>query len=292
MKNLFKTTLLTTALLGTFSATVMAQDAEKLGAEEAEISSYVFQDPVAKVNGREVSKSEFDNFLYITQGIAVGDIDSVEDRALAEQLLTLLGEQDKVADEAKLRGLDKTKDYEIRLKVIGDLLLSQALLEDMTAKNEFPEADIKALYDAEIAKLEKYEYQASHILVETEEEAQAILDAINKKEITFAEAAKEKSLDQATAAREGSLGGWFTASMMDQGFSEALVGMKKGEISTAPVQSSFGYHIIVLDDVKDRDIIPFNELDVTTKNQLVSTLFQKKLQEIQKDVTVELPEGK
>ncbi len=292
MKNLFKTTLLTTALLGAFSTAAMAQDAAKTEPVEVEISSYVFQDPVAKVNGREVSKSEFDNFLFVTQGIAVGDIDSVEDKALAEQLLVLLGEQDLVAGEAKSRGLDQTANYQARLKVIGDLLLSQTLLEDMIAKNEFAPADLKAVYDAEVAKVDKKEYQASHILVETEAEAQAILEAINKGETTFADAAVEKSLDKATAMRDGSLGGWFSPSMMDQSFSSALEAMEKGAMSTAPVQSSFGYHIIVLDDVRDTQIVPFDEIDVATKNELINVVFQQKLQDLQKDVKVELPESK
>ncbi len=292
MKNLFKTTLLTTALFGAFSTMAMAQDAAKTAPVEVEVSSYVFQDPVAKVNGREVSKSEFDNFLFVTQGIAVGDIDSVEDEALAKQLLVLLGEQDLVAGEAKERGLDKTANYQARLKVIGDLLLSQTLLEDMIAKNEFAPEDLKAVYDAEVAKVDKKEYQASHILVETEAEAQAILDAINKGETTFADAATEKSLDKATATRNGSLGGWFNPSMMDQSFSAALEAMEKGAMSKAPVQSSFGYHIIVLDDVRDTQIVPFDEIDVATKNELINVVFQQKLQDIQKDVKVELPESK
>ena len=291
MRNLFKTTLLTTAILGALSSAAIAQDTAPV-AEVAD-TSYVFQDPVAKVNGRDVSKSEFDNFLYVTQGIAVGDIDSVEDAALATQLLTLLGEQDLVSAEAKSRGLDKTQDHQMRLKVIEDLLLSQTLLEDMIAKNEFPDADVKAIYDAEVAKVgDQKEYQASHILVETEAEAQEILDAINKGETTFAEAAKEQSLDTATAARDGSIGGWFNATMMDPSFSEGLVSLKKGEMSAAPVQSSFGFHIIVLDDVRDTPIVPFEELDVATKNHLINVLFQQKLQELQKNVKVELPAAK
>lgn len=291
MRKLFKTTLLTTAILGALSSAAIAQDTAPV-AEVAD-TSYVFQDPVAKVNGRDVSKSEFDNFLYITQGIELGSVTSVEDKVLAKQLLELLGGQDLVSDAAKSRGLDQTEDHKMRLKVIGDLFLSQALLEDMIAKNEFPETDVKAVYEAEVAKVaDQKEYQASHILVETQEDAQAILDAINKGETSFVEAAKDKSLDTATATRDGSLGGWFNANMMDPAFSEALVAMKKGEMSVAPVESSFGFHIILLDDVRDTPVVAFEDLDVGTKNQLINVLFQQKIQELQKDVKVELPAAK
>ncbi len=291
MKKLFKTTLLTTALLGAFSSAAMAQDTPaNVDGADVTVSEYVFQDPVATVNGREVSKRELDNFLYMTQGIAVGSIDSVEDETLAVQLLTLLAEQDVVANEAKSRGLDKTEDHKIRLKIIEDLLLSQVLLEDMMAKNEFSDADMKAIYDAELSKVkDEKEYQASHILVETEAEAQAILEAINKGEKTFAEAAKEKSLDTATAARDGSIGGWFNAGMMDPSFAQALIAMEKGAMSQAPVQSNFGFHIIVLDDIRDVEITPFEELDTATKSQLTNILYQQKLEELQKNAKVELP---
>lgn len=293
MKKIFKKTLLATAFLGVFSS-ALAQDVPA-NSDDVDVvdTSYIFQDPVATINGREVSKSEFENFLYVTQGIAIGSIDSVEDTALAMQLLTLLAEQDIVAKEAKSRGLDQSKDHQMRIKIIENLILSQDLLEDMTANNEFPEADVKALYDAEVAKMAgEKEYQASHILVETEAEAQAILEAIEQGKTTFAQAAKEQSLDSATAARDGSIGGWFNPAMMDPAFAEGLVALEKGAMSSAPVQSSFGYHIIVLDDIRDAQVAPFEELDAQTKNQLINMLYQQKLQALQKNVTIVLPEAK
>ena len=141
------------------------------------------------------------------------------------------------------------------------------------------------------SQLRRNEYQASHILVETLEEAQALLDAINNGDITFAQAAKDNSLDAGTAVRDGSIGGWFRASMMDPGFSAALVAMEKGEMSSEPVQSQFGYHIIVLDDVRDIPVKPFAELDNDTKLQLAQPLYLEKVEELQKNIKVELPES-
>lgn len=81
MKKLFKTAMLTAAIMGAFSP-VMAQDsAAPVVAEQAE-AVYVFQDPVAKINGKDISKAEFDNFLLLSQGV---EVDEVANAALAEQ---------------------------------------------------------------------------------------------------------------------------------------------------------------------------------------------------------------
>lgn len=286
MKNLFKTTLLTAALMGALSPVVMAQDTAPV---EAEASVYVFQDPVATINGREVPKAELNNFLLLSQGV---EADEVPNAALAEQLLLLLGTQEVLAKEAQSRGLDKDADYQMKVKLIGELFLADMLYQDMLAKKEIPMDKVKAQYDLAIAQLEKSEYQASHILVETAEEAQAIIDAINKGDTTFADAAKEKSLDTATAARDGSIGGWFRLSMMDPQFGEALTQMEKGKMSTEPVQSSFGYHVIVLDDARDISVKKFEELDEETISQLAQGVFQEYVEEIQQGIKVELPETK
>lgn len=286
MKNLFKTTLLTAALMGALSPVVMAQDTAPV---EAEASVYVFQDPVATINGREVPKAELNNFLLLSQGV---EADEVPNAALAEQLLLLLGTQEVLAKEAQSRGLDKDADYQMKVKLIGELFLADMLYQDMLAKKEIPMDKVKEQYELAIAQLEKSEYQASHILVETAEEAQAIIDAINKGDTTFADAAKEKSLDTATATRDGSIGGWFRLSMMDPQFGEALTQMEKGKMSTEPVQSSFGYHVIVLDDARDISVKKFEELDEETISQLAQGVFQEYVEEIQQGIKVELPETK
>ena len=114
MKNLFKTTLLTAAIIGAFSP-VMAQDAAPVA--EVTTATYVFQDPVAKVNGEDVSKAEFDNFLLLSQGVEVNEVDNAD---LAKQLVTLLGTQDALAKEAKARGLDQDADYKLKVQLISD----------------------------------------------------------------------------------------------------------------------------------------------------------------------------
>ncbi|PWD83958.1 peptidylprolyl isomerase [Ignatzschineria cameli] len=291
MKNLFKKTVLTAALMGAFSVVAMAEEAQPIAVEAEVVSEgYQLQDPVATVNGKEVSKAELENFLLLSQGVEVDEVESPE---VAIQLVKLLGTQDALADEAKKRGLDKDEGYQLKMRLIGDLFLADLLFQNMIDKGEISQEELKAQYDAAVKQLEKNEYQASHILVESEDEANAIIADIKSGKTTFAEAAKEKSLDTATASRDGSIGGWFRLSMMDPSFGEALKGMEKGKMSETPVESQFGYHVIVLDDVRDLglDIKPFDELDEETKLQLAQPLFQKYVEEVQEKVNVELPKA-
>ncbi|MDO5641333.1 MAG: peptidylprolyl isomerase [Paracoccus sp. (in: a-proteobacteria)] len=93
------------------------------------------------------------------------------------------------------------------------------------------------------------EYEASHILLETEEAALAVIEEIGKGE-DFAKLAEERSLDPGSAQNGGDLG-WFTADRMVAPFATAVEAMEPGSTSTRPVQSPFGWHVIRLNEKRD-----------------------------------------
>ena len=105
--------------------------------------------------------------------------------------------------------------------------------------------------------------KASHILVDTKEEALQIIQRINKGE-DFASLAKELSVDLGSGANGGDLD-YFNYAKMVQPFSEAAFALEIGEVSE-PVQTDFGYHIIKLTDrVVDEDISVETEKDQLTE---------------------------
>ena len=93
------------------------------------------------------------------------------------------------------------------------------------------------------------EYDADHILLETEEAANAVIEELNKGG-DFAKLAEERSVDPGSAQNGGDLG-WFTADRMVPEFSEAVAAMEPGSTSTAPVKSQFGFHVIKLNEKRD-----------------------------------------
>jgi peptidyl-prolyl cis-trans isomerase C len=92
------------------------------------------------------------------------------------------------------------------------------------------------------------EFNASHILVETEEEAQALIDALGEG-ADFAELAAENSIGP--SGPNGGQLGWFTAGMMVPEFEVAVFELEAGEVS-APVQTQFGWHVILLNDTREQ----------------------------------------
>jgi len=89
------------------------------------------------------------------------------------------------------------------------------------------------------------EYNPRHILVSTEEEAKDVIRSL-KKGAKFEQLAKDKSTDDGSKNKGGELG-WSSARSYAQPFAEALVKLKKGEITQQPVKTSFGWHVIRLD---------------------------------------------
>jgi peptidyl-prolyl cis-trans isomerase C len=124
-----------------------------------------------------------------------------------------------------------------------------ATLLDRVGNAEITEAELQAEYDAVYGSAEpQVEYNASHILVETEAEAEALIGELAAG-ADFAELAAERSIGP--SGPNGGQLGWFGAGMMVPSFEEATFALEVGEVS-APVQTQFGWHVIVLNDTREQ----------------------------------------
>lgn len=143
----------------------------------------------------------------------------------------------------------------------------------------------------------KTQLKASHILVEDEAEAKKLAKQIAKDESKFASIAKKNSTDTASATNGGELG-WFGPDEMVAEFTDAAYSMKKGEISE-PIKSSFGYHIIKLEDTKKVEVKEsFDDQKDSIKHDLAvkqaktedpnSTKLQEKIAKLMKDADVKI----
>ena len=105
------------------------------------------------------------------------------------------------------------------------------------------------VYDEAIGQMKSEpEVRARHILVETEDEAKAVLAEL-KKGADFAELAKAKSKDPGSA--DGGDLGYFTKDQMVPEFSEVAFKLDKGQLSE-PVKSQFGWHVIKVEDKREQ----------------------------------------
>ncbi|MEQ8292349.1 MAG: peptidylprolyl isomerase [Roseovarius sp.] len=172
----------------------------------------------------------------------------------------------------------------------GDLSLqSQILLENeeraVTAgeviaqvmEGGVDEAALKAAYEEQYPdESGEKEYRASHILVETEEEAQALVTQLEEEGADFAALARENSTGPSADAG-GDLG-WFGEGDMVEPFFEAVAALEPGGVS-GPVETQFGWHVITLVETRDKERPDFetvrNELENQVREQMLSAHVEK-----------------
>ena len=220
---------------------------------------------IAVVNCKAVPKSRVDAFIkqIQTQAASQGqqlppDIDQrVRDKVVLDEIF---------AQEAEKRGLTATPEYKMQMEQARQAVLTQALLSDFVKKNGVTDADIKAEYDKFKAQGSGTEYRARHILVEKEDEAKALIAQI-KGGASFEDLAKKNSKDPGSGANGGDLDFAAPSAYVPE-FSQAMVKLKKGEMTQEPVKSQFGFHIIKLDDTREAQFPPFDEVKPQVKQRL------------------------
>jgi len=227
---------------------------------------------VATVNGEAITQKQVDEFITLLVEQGAKDSPELREQVKKEMTVRLVATQ-----EAKKMGLDKKPEVAQELELAQQGILVRALLNDYVTKHPLSDKDIQAEYDR-LKKEEagQKEYKVKHILLKEEAEAKQLLADIKAKKISFADAAKEKSIDPGSGAQGGDLG-WAPNTVYVEEFSDAVAKQKKGELSAAPVQSQFGWHILQVDDVRD---ITFPALD-EVKPQIEELLRQKQLTDFQ-----------
>lgn len=180
--------------------------------------------------------------------------------------------------EAQARGLDATEDFKNQMDLARQAILIRELFTDYQKKNPVSDAEVKAEYDKFVAANSGKEYSAHHILVETEDQAKAIIAQL-KKGGKFEAIAKKSSKDPGSGANGGALD-WASPSNYVKEFSDALVALSKGKITETPVKTQFGYHIIRLDDVREAQLPKFEEV----KPQIAQQLQQQRMVKFQEDL--------
>lgn len=180
--------------------------------------------------------------------------------------------------EASRRGLDATDDYKAQLELARQTILIRELFADYQKKNPVTDAEIQAEYDKFAAANGGKEYHARHILVENEADAKAAIAEI-KKGKKFEDIAKAKSKDPGSAPKGGDLD-WATAASYVPEFSSAMVKLGKGQMSQEPVKSSFGWHVIKVEDIREAQLPKVEEV----KPQIAQQLQQMKLAKFQEEL--------
>jgi peptidyl-prolyl cis-trans isomerase C len=230
---------------------------------------------VAIVNGKPVPTSRVE---ALTQQVAAQGQGRPVTRELLAQIKEEIINREVFMQEAQKRGIDATDDYKVQFELARQAILIRALFADFQKKNPVTDADVKAEYDKFAAANGGKEFRASHILVEGEDEAKKLIADI-KKGGNFGDIAKKSSKDPGSGANGGDLD-WASANSYVKEFSDAMTKLDKGKMTDAPVKSQFGFHIIRLDDVRQAQLPPLEQI----KPQISQQLTQQKLAAFQKEM--------
>lgn len=203
----------------------------------------------------EVIKQEMDKkSIKITEEDINKEMDSIKKMFPSdEQFEMALGMQGLTMENFK----EQTKMQLQLTKLLGDQI-------------KVTDEEIKTAFEQNKARFDKPEMvHASHILVKTKEEAEAIIKQLKDEKADFAAIAKEKSTDPGTKDKGGDLG-FFGRGEMTAPFEEAAFKMKKGDISSEPVKSEHGFHVIKVTDRQEEKKATLEENKEEVRKQIVA----------------------
>ncbi|MBN8185173.1 MAG: peptidylprolyl isomerase [Salipiger thiooxidans] len=222
-------------------------------AEEMDLDSVV-----ATVNGQDITLGH----MLVIRAQLPEQYQQLGDEVLWDGILDQIVQQTVLAQDDRA---EETKRVTLSLDNERRSLMAAEVVQAI-ANDAVSDDAVQAAYDAEYATAELgKEFNASHILVETEEEAQALIEELNGG-ADFAELAKTKSTGP-SGPNGGELG-WFGPGMMVEPFQAAVEQMSVGEIS-APVQTQFGWHVIKLNEERNKEAPQLEEVraDIELKLQ-------------------------
>lgn len=283
-------------------------------------------DYIAKVNDQKISKADFE--LRVKQGAAMNNFDledpqyapyidifklQILDRMIDELLL-----ENEARNVRKLEVNEEDVDKELTAikeqfnsqeeftqyfkeqlqmdekdikKAIETQLLVQALYEEVTKDITETNTDIEKYYEENKAEFfQDEQVKARHILVKTEEEAKEIIRLITEENQDMGELAVLKSIEPAAKTTKGDLG-YFGRGAMVKPFEDAAFALEVGEITTEPVQTTFGYHVIKLEDKIPAKQLSFEEVKDELKDRFLyeekSQVFATFMEDLKEKATIE-----
>lgn len=222
------------------------------------------------VNGVAVPQSYADAFMAEQRAQGAPDTPEVKN-AIREQIIR----RELLLQEAKKSGVEKRADVAAQAEAARQAIYIRAYVQDYFKKNPMSDAVLKAEYDNIRKQVGDTEFKARHILVNSEDDAKAIIANL-KKGVKFEELAKQ-SQDQGSKDNGGDLG-WASPSNFVKPFADALTALPRGKYTEAPVKTNFGFHVILLEDTRPVEFPSFEEIKPRLAQQAQGQQIEKMLE--------------
>ena len=191
--------------------------------------------------------------MVVRQQMSRGAADS---ETLRAQVREALINNELLVQEANRTGVAKKAEVQAQIDLSRQEVVANAMVAEHMRTSPISDADIQKEYERAKSQTGDKEYHARHILVATEDEAKSVLAEL-KKGGKFEEIAQKRSLDEGSKPKGGDLD-WNVPANFDKAFADAMVKLDKGKMTETPVRSRYGFHVILLEDVR---AVSFPRLD-------------------------------
>jgi peptidyl-prolyl cis-trans isomerase C len=221
---------------------------------------------VATVNGEPVPEALLRVYSLASERKNLDELDAATRERLIEDLIGV----ELLNQEGDKSGLTASRTLAAQLELQRMQLVARNAATDYLTKNPPTEAELQQIYSENLPRLAGQQYKARHILVETRSDAEAVIEQLD---------AGGDFIALATARADGPTGpnggqlDWFTLDSMPQPFAEAVSQLAVGSYTKTPVQTDFGFHVILLEDERQQEPPTFDEI----RGDLVAAAERKKL---------------
>lgn len=231
------------------------------------------------VNGVAIPAARIDAIAKSQAARGVPDSPQLREE-VREQLIV----REIIAQEATKKGLAKNPEVQVQIDLARQQALWNAYIADFIRAHPIPDAQLRAEYEKLKGARGDKEYKTRHILLEKEDDAKAVIVDL-KKGRKFEELARQ-SKDPGSKDRGGDLD-WNSPTGYVKPFGDAMVRLEKGKYTETPVQTQFGWHVILVEDVRAAKIPTFEEIKPQLTERLQEQAFSRSVADLRAKAKVE-----
>lgn len=238
--------------------------------------SFAEETTLASVNGVAITDAEVQHFITKLQQPVPTE------RALQEMINVEI-----LVQQAKNDGMMKDQDLQLEIKRISNGLIASHFLQKQLLKLDLSPQILKQRYQQDYVDSKRNkEYNANHILLKTEAEANDVINQLNQGS-SFSELAK--TLSTGPSGENGGALGWFESSAMVPAFSQATMKLQPGQYSSQPVKTQFGWHVILLNEIRDIEPPSFESVKKELSSAIAGEYIQKIMRELKQSANIQIP---
>ena len=241
--------------------------------------NYLGEGSVAEVNGQTVPESVFRLYALNRTQRSPDQLSNEEREAVMQEVMQIY----LLANAAEEQAIHEERTMAAQIELQRLNALARAAIGRYQEANEPTELELREAYEANLEELTAPQYKARHILLKTEPEASALIEEL-KGGADFAELAKEHSTGP-TGPKGGDLG-WFDANTMVPPFADAVRAMEPGTFSETPVETRFGWHVILLEDTRENEAPGLDAVRDRITNTVVQQNVEAYIESLREKATI------